>query len=858
MSALALASPPIKAPAQFCSPNEAEIRTFFETLWPSFPEAASLCIFTLPNRVSHHCDSIEDAIRVAAAECRGNRDVYYSVAGLAKGRPKHGRGKKEEVVAALGVWIDADLKSYLLPGEPPNIEVLRDALPANPQPTILVCSGNGWHAYWLFDEPILIVSEEDRAQTQQLVVDFQEMLRQQLRPRNFGLDATHDLSRVLRVPGTFNLKDRQNPKRVYIEHAGGRRYQPSYLRELVDDFRFAVGAVPTEDSTGMDRPKRGTAKISTRRSLGPSDDWWKRIPIVVNENPGITEDDIGMACQASDEFADTWHCRRSDLNDAPGTFSGHDQSLANQLAAADFGEQAICDWLVTFRAKHGEGPKRLDYYQRTIRNALESCGRAEKYKGTNGETSQMQHEERHTTAAGVVDSLPAAVASPDGADANTCEQGAASGAGSGSAGQTQTPPAPGPTGSESAAWKLGMVRNRDGSFKPLLANATHFLRFHPDWRRILAFNQLTYAVEALELPPWAGAERGPWTDHEDRKTAEWLQLHKLFVSVDVAGQAVQTVARERRIHPPLDYLSTLKWDGTIRLPLWAHRLLGAPDDVYTGAVSARWLISAVARIYQPGVKADCCLVLEGAQGIGKSTVARILGEPWFTDEISELGSKDSSMQTRGVWIVELSEYIGSRTNLEKVKAFMSRATDRFRPPYGRHVIEHPRSCVFIGTTNNSAYLHDETGGRRFWPIKCGALRIEDLKRERDQLWAEAVHRYRAHEPWWLDSPELNQLAQEEQADRYDADPWSELIQKWLAEPSPGDGPGDPSHPFTSCRESVTMSDILTHCIGKHQGQWTQADKNRVSRCLVALGWERYRPTAATEGRRQWRYRREKS
>src|ERR1019366_3969854 len=207
----------------------------------------------------------------------------------------------------------------------------------------------------------------------------------------------------------------------------------------------------------------------------------------------------------------------------------------------------------------------------------------------------------------------------------------------------------------------------------------------------------------------------------------------------------------------------------------------------------------------------------------KSTALKTIAGEWFTDEIAELGSKDAAMQTRGVWIIEIAELDSmTRADVSKIKAFMSRARDRFRPPYGRRLIESPRQCVFAGTVNQSTYLRDDTGGRRFWPIACTRIVIDDLLRDRDQVWAEAVVRYRSGSSWWLDSRELNRDAEQEQAGRYVGAPWRELIEGWLRNPAPAlrIDANVSVPPFTSSAESVSISDILLHCIGKRQELWT--------------------------------------
>ncbi|OFW13062.1 MAG: hypothetical protein A3H27_19005 [Acidobacteria bacterium RIFCSPLOWO2_02_FULL_59_13] len=155
--------------------------------------------------------------------------------------------------------------------------------------------------------------------------------------------------------------------------------------------------------------------------------------------------------------------------------------------------------------------------------------------------------------------------------------------------------------------------------------------------------------------------------------------------------------------------------------------------------------------------------------------------------------------------------------------------------------------------NQSTYLRDETGGRRFWPVSCTRILIDELAWDRDQLWAEAVVRFRSGSVWWLDSVELNRVAQQEQSDRYEGDPWDEVIAAWLEHPTARNDCGNPIAPFTSDDESVSIHDVLLHCVGKRQEQRTQADKNRVGRSLRALGWEHYRDR---EGPRlEWRFRR---
>ena len=389
-------------------------------------------------------------------------------------------------------------------------------------------------------------------------------------------------------------------------------------------------------------------------------------------------------------------------------------------------------------------------------------------------------------------------------------------------------------------WRQRLILSAAGNIRAVFANAVTALRFAPEWAGVLAFNEFSLQVHGLKSPPWSGTPTGTrWKDQEIRLTCNWLQHRGILVSPDVTGQAIETVARDRSYHPVREYLNGLHWDGRKRLDNWLSTYLGVEPSAYVQGVGARWLISAVARIERPGAKVDCALIAEGPQGILKSTSIKTLcpDPSWFTDEIAELGSKDSAMQVSGVWIIEIAELDSmARSEVSKIKAFMSRSTDRFRPPYGKHVIDAARQSVFFGSVNSDSYLRDETGNRRFWPVRCTDIKIDELARDRDQLWGEALIRFRANEKWWLDSKELNDAAAEEQAARFDSDIWEEPIARWLDQEQP---------------DQVTVLRVLTAAVRKAQEHCQPADKNRAARCLTALGWERRK--LGPRGARFWAY-----
>jgi predicted P-loop ATPase len=239
-----------------------------------------------------------------------------------------------------------------------------------------------------------------------------------------------------------------------------------------------------------------------------------------------------------------------------------------------------------------------------------------------------------------------------------------------------------------------------------------------------------------------------------------------------------------------------------------------------------WLISAVARIFQPGCQADYVLVLEGRQGIKKSTALRVLAsDAWFSDSLpNDVGHKDSKAHLLGKWIIELPEFAQfKRSEIETVKAFITRRHEQFRPSYGRHEVTFERQCVFAGSTNEAEYLVDQTGNRRFWPIACGELDLPALVRDRDQLWAEAVHAYRSSEAWYLPA-HIEALASTETQKRVTCDPWMGMVAQIL----------DDLMPYV---RDIAPGEVLAKMdIAKEQRNSRAAA--RVGAILRDLGWRR--------------------
>jgi hypothetical protein len=409
------------------------------------------------------------------------------------------------------------------------------------------------------------------------------------------------------------------------------------------------------------------------------------------------------------------------------------------------------------------------------------------------------------------------------------------------------------------AWRNQLISSKDqkglpGGPKPILANAVTALRAAPEWAGVLGYNEFSLFTETRKPAPWQKTGGSVWSDYDDSRLSEWLAHHGIFISSKLAAEAVQTVSMESRFNPVHEYLRGLEWDGDARLDSWLTDYLGAPDTPYTRATGACWMISACARVFQPGCQADYTLVLEGEQGVQKSSALRVLaGDRWFADHISDLNSKDARIELHGVWIFELGELARIRGSANaKVKNFLTARTDHFRPPYARRPEFVPRSNVFAATTNDSTPFSDETGNRRFWPVRCGEIDIAKLTEDRSQLWAEAYRRYTEGAIWYLDSDELNAAAEAEQDERYDDGVWDDVISRWLAAPVQRfDATGHPVDPFDSTAGQVTVTDVLVHAIGKRVDQLTYADRNQVARCLTHKRWRR-RQIGSRE-MRQWFY-----
>lgn len=380
------------------------------------------------------------------------------------------------------------------------------------------------------------------------------------------------------------------------------------------------------------------------------------------------------------------------------------------------------------------------------------------------------------------------------------------------------------------------------------ANVAVILRYHPRWVGVLAYDEFEEAIVTLQPPPWHPADTpkkvapGVWTDGDTDRAVNWLSREvDLEVTQRIVEQALTVVADTNKVHPVRDYLRSLKWDRKKRLDKFIGKYLGGEVTHYTTAVGKMWMISGVARAMQPGCQADYALILESQQqGRNKSAAFRALvRQPeWYSETPINIGDKDSYQNLRGVWIYGLDELDSvRRAEHTRTKTFLTATRDRYRPSYGRRPRTFPRQNVFCGSTNEEQYFSDAQN-RRYWPVRVvRRADVAAIERDRDQLWAEACHRYGKGEHWWPNA-EIEKLCAAEQAERMLPDDWQPPVAKWLKQHDDGNG--------------VLTADVLTGALDFTWERIKKSDTMRVAEVLRSLGYQRG-PRERQGGRQERRY-----
>lgn len=332
-------------------------------------------------------------------------------------------------------------------------------------------------------------------------------------------------------------------------------------------------------------------------------------------------------------------------------------------------------------------------------------------------------------------------------------------------------------------------------------------------------------------------DKRPYRDTDDTRIVLLVsRAYDLQYSEQALSTMTRLIGEEHGRNPLTESLNAIVWDGTNRTYNWLVEATGCDDIEVNRQMGEKWLIQAVARAFEPGCKADCILILTGPQGAGKSTMFSTLAtREYFSDTPIDIGSANSYTQISRVWIYEVAELDSIRRSKNSaIKAFFSAQEDNFRPAYGRHAITQKRHVVFAGTTNSKQFINDDTGSRRYWPVKTKKINLKWVKANRDQLWAEAVAMYNAGDTWFLDNA-MEAKRTEESMEYSQEDPWLEPIRSWLQ---------------VNYNE-VTAQTVLEDALKVDRSRLTRRDEMRVSAILQDLGLSKVRTRSKGERRYVW-------
>ena len=411
-------------------------------------------------------------------------------------------------------------------------------------------------------------------------------------------------------------------------------------------------------------------------------------------------------------------------------------------------------------------------------------------------------------------------------------------------------------------WQTALELDKQGKIKDTLDNIVLIIRNDSELESI-AFNKHRDGIDARDGLPWEQM-KGGWNDSDNAALKVYLSNKYGIYSPTKTKDAILAVAAERSYHPIKEYLDHLpEWDGTDRVETLLIDYFNATDNSYTRAVTRKMMVAAVARIYHPGTKFDSVLILNGPQGIGKSTFFAKLAGDWFSDSLTLTDMKDKAgpEKLQGYWILELGELAGMRkTDVEVVKSFISRSDDKYRASYGVNVESHPRQCIIVGSTNaESGFLRDITGNRRFWPVRISGdgkrrawqMSVYDV----EQIWAETLVLYAKGEKLYLEGSDV-ELATNEQADAMESDEREGLVRTYLDTLLPDDWNalslyerrnylngsefGGESRVGTVERTLVCNMEIWCECFGRDASAMKPADSYAIAGIMKKInGWNKY-------------------
>ena len=412
---------------------------------------------------------------------------------------------------------------------------------------------------------------------------------------------------------------------------------------------------------------------------------------------------------------------------------------------------------------------------------------------------------------------------------------------------------------DSEEWQTLLELDKQGQVKDTLNNIANIIRFDPQLKAIV-YNEFKSMIDVTGALPWKQVKPG-WSDADVANAKLYFErVYGIWSPTKFKDALLAVVSSERLYHPIKEYFSTLAWDGVERLDSLLIDYMGAEDTPYTRAVTRKSLTAAVARIYEPGIKFDSMLVICGPQGMGKSTFFTLLGKEWFSDSLSiaDMRDKTAAEKLQGYWILEIAEMNGiKKVDVETVKSFISRTDDKFRQAYGSVVESHPRSNIIVGSSNaDSGFLRDITGNRRFWPVNVtgkGTFHPWEIDSV-DQIWAEAIVRYKEGEELYLKGSVAAE-AYIRQQEAMESDDREGIVEEFIERLLPADwnnmdlyqrrsflsGSEFGGTPATGTmrREKLCIMEIWCECFGKDRNNIKRTDSYEIEAILKKIGgWER--------------------
>lgn len=632
-----------------------------------------------------------------------------------------------------------------------------------PRPIVVESGSGGLHVYW----PLKRALPPDQWKP------YADGLKRACTQRGLLADSvcTSDVARILRAPGTHNRKKPKDPKKVVVNFL--REVQP-YPLETFDSLLSVDNVVPLKPAT-----------LPSTLGPMPAHLLAGALPALA---PSVSATTIFAPAYGS--IVATKCAQLAAMRDLGGVMPEPEwRACLGVLAFCRDGEQLAQEW--------SQGDTRYDPAE--TQRKLDAC------RNNNGPITCAHFRGLNSRCAG-------------------CAQGVVTPKTLGESLFDPSEPAEAPAAPSSSPFVTWEKSAGGVNKRASIINATLSLKIFSVVCRFDVFHRRA----TVQHPDLAIFGEKFCDAHTRALRVRMISEHDHDPGFDTCWQAIKTQCERNQYDPIKEYLETLRWDGSPRIDNWLRAYLGADNTPLNRAFGRKTLLAAVRRVHQPGAKFDFMLVLEGSQGTGKSSAARILaGDDNFSDQkLLHLDTKAQAEQIAGKWIYEISELAGLHGRaVEDVKQFIARQSDEARPAYGREVEESLRRCIFIGTTNNNKYLHDETGNRRFWPVRTGVIDLDALARDRDQLWAEAQHYASKGESLGLD-PSLWSDAGRIQEERRQEDPWEEVLRGVVGrevEHAPGEF-------------RITSTELFFAHLKMTADKLTTGQSKRLSTVMHTLGW----------------------